>query len=183
MAPLRSLPHYRSSRKDKTRNAWRSTLEAALIGRTGLRSLTYSKWSIPMETYDALLASITPDTGETRTIFDPATGTAVGEAPVHTVADLEEAIAAAAAAQPAWAALGHEARSAALLKAADAVERSAEELARLLSREQGKPLNGPNARFEVGGRKGVDEPRGSRLDLCPSKNFHGPLLGRWASCR
>jgi phenylacetaldehyde dehydrogenase len=36
------------------------------------------------------------------------------------------------------------------MKAADAVERSAEELARLLSREQGKPLNGPNARFEVG---------------------------------
>ncbi len=103
-----------------------------------------------METYDALLASITPDAGETRTILDPATGTAVGKAPVHTVADLEEAIAAASAAQPAWAALGHEARSAALLKAADAVERSAEELARLLSREQGKPLNGPNARFEVG---------------------------------
>lgn len=103
-----------------------------------------------METYDALLASITPDTGETRTILDPATGTIVGEAPVHTVEDLERAITAAEAAQPGWAALGHEVRSAALLKAADAVERSAEELARLLSREQGKPLNGPNARFEVG---------------------------------
>ena len=103
-----------------------------------------------METYDALLASITPDAGETRTILDPATGTVVGEAPVHTVRDLEQAIAAAEAAQPAWAALGHDARSAALLRAADAVERSAEELARLLSREQGKPLNGPNARFEVG---------------------------------
>jgi phenylacetaldehyde dehydrogenase len=103
-----------------------------------------------METYDALLASITPVSGETRTIFDPATGQPVGEAPVHTVQDLEAAIAAAAAAQPAWSALGHDARSAALLKAADAVERSAEELARLLSREQGKPLNGPNARFEVG---------------------------------
>ena len=77
-------------------------------------------------------------------------GQPVGEAPVHTVEDLEAAIAAAAAAQPAWAALGHDARSAALLKAADAVERSAEELAQLLSREQGKPLNGPNARFEVG---------------------------------
>jgi len=74
----------------------------------------------------------------------------VGEAPVHSVADLEVAITAAAAAQPAWAALGHDARSAILLKAADAVERSAEELAQLLSREQGKPLNGPNARFEVG---------------------------------
>jgi phenylacetaldehyde dehydrogenase len=103
-----------------------------------------------METYDALLASITPDTGETRTIMDPATGEPVGEAPVHSVQDLDAAIAAAAAAQPGWAALGHDARSAALLKAADAVERSAEELARLLSREQGKPLNGPNARFEVG---------------------------------
>ncbi len=103
-----------------------------------------------METYDTLLASITPVSGETRTIFDPATGEPVGEAPVHTVEDLEQAIAAAAAAQPAWAALGHDARSAALLRAADAVERSAEELARLLSREQGKPLNGPNARFEVG---------------------------------
>ncbi|GAB15661.1 aldehyde dehydrogenase, partial [Arthrobacter globiformis NBRC 12137] len=103
-----------------------------------------------METYDSLLASITPGSGETRTIFDPATGGAVGEAPVHTVEDLEAAVAAAVAAQPAWAALGHDGRSAALLKAADAVERSAEELAQLLSREQGKPLNGPNARFEVG---------------------------------
>ncbi len=103
-----------------------------------------------METYTDLLTAITPVSGETRTMLDPATGEVVGEAPVHDVADLERAIAAATAAQPAWAALGHDARSAVLLKAADAVERSTEELARLLSREQGKPLNGPNARFEVG---------------------------------
>jgi phenylacetaldehyde dehydrogenase len=103
----------------------------------------------PLETYDALLASITPTSGPTRTILDPATGETVGEAPVHTLEYLEQAVAGARAAQPAWAALGHDGRSAALLKAADAVERSAEELARLLSREQGKPLNGPNARFEV----------------------------------
>ncbi|MDQ4045777.1 MAG: aldehyde dehydrogenase family protein, partial [Actinomycetota bacterium] len=103
-----------------------------------------------MESYEALLASITGGTGETRTILDPATGTVVGEAPVHTVEDLDRAVAAAAEAQPAWAALGHEGRSAVLRKAADAVERSAEDLARLLSREQGKPLNGLNARFEVG---------------------------------
>ena len=103
-----------------------------------------------MESYEELLASITGGTGETRTILDPATGTVVGEAPVHTVEDLDRAVASAADAQPGWAALGHEGRSAVLLKAADAVERSAEALARLLSREQGKPLNGPNARFEVG---------------------------------
>jgi len=103
-----------------------------------------------METYADLLTAIAPTSGKTRTLLDPATGEAVGDAPVHGVEDLERAVSAAVAAQPAWAALGHEARSAALLKAADAVERNAEELARLLSREQGKPLNGPNARFEVG---------------------------------
>jgi phenylacetaldehyde dehydrogenase len=103
-----------------------------------------------LETYDALLASISAVPGTGRTIFNPATGEPVGEAPVHTLDVLEESVAGAVAAQPGWAALGHDARSAALLKAADAVERSAEELARLLSCEQGKPLNGPNARFEVG---------------------------------
>ncbi|MGX5714644.1 aldehyde dehydrogenase family protein [Arthrobacter sp. MAHUQ-56] len=103
-----------------------------------------------METYDALLAAITTATGDRRTLFNPSTGDPVGDAPVHNLEDLEDAVSAAIAAQPAWAALGHDARSAALLQAADAVERSAEELAQLLSREQGKPLNGPNARFEVG---------------------------------
>jgi phenylacetaldehyde dehydrogenase len=103
-----------------------------------------------MESSDDLLATITPESGPTRTILDPSTGEAVGQAPVHSIEDLDAAVAAAQAAQPAWAALGHDARSAVLLKAADAVERSAEELAQLLSREQGKPLNGPNARFEVG---------------------------------
>ena len=100
-------------------------------------------------TCENLLASIQPDTGG-REIKDPATGEVVGRAPEHTVADLEAAISAAAAAQPAWAALGHAERSAHLNRAADAVEASSGALAELLSREQGKPLNGPNARFEVG---------------------------------
>lgn len=99
--------------------------------------------------YDELLAAIVPATGG-REITDPATGAVVARAPEHTVADLEEAVAAARAAQPEWAALGHERRSALLGDAADAVEASAEALAELLSREQGKPLDGPNARFEVG---------------------------------
>ncbi|MCV9994278.1 aldehyde dehydrogenase family protein [Paeniglutamicibacter sp. ZC-3] len=96
-----------------------------------------------------LLAAIQPSSGG-RDIHDPATGELVGRAPEHTVADLERAVSAARAAQPAWAALTHAERSAALNSAADAVEANAEALAVLLSREQGKPLNGPNARFEVG---------------------------------
>lgn len=96
-----------------------------------------------------LLAAIQPETGG-RPIYDPATGALVGRTPEHTVADLEAAIAAAGTAQPGWGAQTHAARSAALHAAADAVEANAEALAELLSREQGKPLNGPNARFEVG---------------------------------
>ncbi|MCD1145361.1 aldehyde dehydrogenase family protein [Kocuria sp. LUK] len=85
-----------------------------------------------------------------RTLLDPATGAVVGRAPEHTLADLDAAVAAARAAQPGWAALGHAERSARMVAAAEAVEANAEALAELLSREQGKPLNGPNARFEVG---------------------------------
>jgi acyl-CoA reductase-like NAD-dependent aldehyde dehydrogenase len=103
-----------------------------------------------MESLDRLLASIAP-TGTSRDILNPATGELVGKAPVHTVADLDAAVDAAKAAQPAWAALGHSARSDLLMKVADAIDENADALAHLLSREQGKPLNGPNARFEVGG--------------------------------
>ena len=100
-------------------------------------------------TYDELLAAVSVADG--KAAVDPATGEVIGNSPVQTVAELDELIATAVAAQPAWAALSDEERSAYLHKAADAVEASAEALAELLSREQGKPLNGPNARFEVGG--------------------------------
>ncbi len=100
-------------------------------------------------TADDLLAVIQPSSGG-RVINDPATGEQVGRAPEHSVSELNSAIEAARKAQEGWAALGHEARVVALNKAADAVEASAEALAVLLSKEQGKPLNGPNARFEVG---------------------------------
>ncbi|GAB2529566.1 aldehyde dehydrogenase family protein [Paramicrobacterium agarici] len=107
-----------------------------------------------MTTYDSLLADIAPDAGESREISNPATGEVVGRAPVHTVDDLDAAVATARAAQPGWAALGHAKRSELMLAAADAIDASAEALAQLLTREQGKPLNGPNARFEVGGASG-----------------------------
>ena len=58
--------------------------------------------------HTALLTEITPTDGRTRPILDPATGEEVGLAPVHTLEDLERAVDAAPAAQPAWAALGHE---------------------------------------------------------------------------
>lgn len=97
-----------------------------------------------------LLDRIQAPAGEGREILDAATREVIGRAPVHTGADLDDAIARARSAQPTWDALGHGERSALLLAAADSIDANAEELARLLSREQGKPLNGPNARFELG---------------------------------
>lgn len=96
-----------------------------------------------------LLERIQPAQGG-REIFDPATGELVGRAPEATAEELEDAVARAKAAQPGWAARSDQDRSKALHAAADAIETNAEQLAHLLSREQGKPLNGPNARFEVG---------------------------------
>ncbi|MEI2731747.1 MAG: aldehyde dehydrogenase family protein [Dermatophilaceae bacterium] len=102
-----------------------------------------------MSSYPELLSRIEAPQGG-REVFDPATEELIGAAPRSTVDDVDAAVATARAAQPGWAALSHAERSAALMACADAVQENAETLAELLSREQGKPLNGLNARFEVG---------------------------------
>lgn len=99
-------------------------------------------------TYKTLLSKVTETTG--RPMHDPATGDLIGHAPVRSISDVDNAVRRARAAQPGWAARSDDERSQTLLHAADAVEASTEALAELLCREQGKPLNGPNARFEVG---------------------------------
>ncbi len=99
-------------------------------------------------TYADLLAAVTTDGGQE--VVNPATDEVIGSYTVGTVADLDHAVATARVAQKDFAALKDEERCELLRGAADAVEAAAEPLAELLSREQGKPLNGPNARFEVG---------------------------------
>ena len=101
-----------------------------------------------LSTTAAILAAVEDPAG--REILDPATGEVVGRTAEGTPADVDAAVAAARKAQPAWAERSSQERSDFLNQAADAIEASAEALAELLSREQGKPLNGPNARFEVG---------------------------------
>lgn len=98
--------------------------------------------------YQELLAAIEEPTG--RESKDPATGEVVGRTLEATASDVNDAVQNAKNAQPAWERRGHQQRAEVLNRAADAIEASAEGLAQLLSREQGKPLNGPNARFEVG---------------------------------
>jgi acyl-CoA reductase-like NAD-dependent aldehyde dehydrogenase len=88
---------------------------------------------------------------------NPATGEVIGLVPHCTVAQVHEAVAAARAAQPGWAAKPDAERQALLRGVAQAIQTNAEYLADWITREQGKPLGGlgpgqvPGARFEVAG--------------------------------
>lgn len=121
--------------------------------------------------YTDLLDAVGAGATEGRGIPDPATGKIIGYAPQKSPDDLDAAVAAAKAAQPAWDALGHDERSRLLVAAAAAVDGRAEDLAQLLTRESGKPLNGPNARLEVGmcsdwlrATAGIDTPQDTLVD-------------------
>ncbi len=82
---------------------------------------------------------------------NPATGEVVGIAPVCTPKHLDDAVAAARAAQVSWAAVPDEERREACRKMAAVITENAAELAELLTKEQGKPLKTMGAEFEVGG--------------------------------
>ena len=90
---------------------------------------------------------VNADSGKTITVTNPATGEVLGTVPDCGAAETERAIAAAEAAFPAWRALTGKARSAILRKWFDLMMANQEELARLLTLEQGKSL--AEARGEI----------------------------------
>ncbi len=87
----------------------------------------------------------------TFAVANPATGAPAGHAPNMTAADLDAAVAAAQAAFPAWSQTSDADRQAACQAVTAAIGEHAEELAALITAEQGKPLNGLGSRWEVGG--------------------------------
>ena len=95
-------------------------------------------------------------------VIDPATGEAIDDVPRADDATIEAAVFAARAAFPVWSAISPGERSAALLALADAVERQADALGRLESRNVGKPVAAvpeeltfavDNLRFFAGGAR------------------------------
>jgi len=80
-------------------------------------------------------------------VINPATEQVVAACPRADLNQLNQAVAAAKGAFPAWSARPLPERRALLLKLADAIDARAPELARLLTQEQGKPLGG--AFFEL----------------------------------
>ncbi|ARJ04438.1 NAD-dependent succinate-semialdehyde dehydrogenase [Cnuibacter physcomitrellae] len=86
--------------------------------------------------------------GERLDVTDPGTGEIVGSTAAAGAADVDRAVDAALAAQRLWADTPAGERAAILHAAADRIEARIEEIARLLTLEQGKPL--PDSRKEIG---------------------------------
>ena len=75
----------------------------------------------------------------TSELVNPATGESIAEVPKGTVEQVDEAVAAAAAAFPAWRGITPKERADLLLRIADRIEENADVLARLESLNAGKP--------------------------------------------
>ena len=85
--------------------------------------------------------------GATAEVTDPATGETIATVADATAADGIAAVAAAAAAQPAWAALAPRRRAEVLRAVFDGMVAATDDLAELITRENGKPV--AEARGEV----------------------------------
>lgn len=100
-------------------------------------------------------------------VLNPATEQAFARCHFSTLEDLNDAVAAARAAFPAWAATSDEKRKAKLLELASLLEANMPELMELVTKESGKPmggLNGIGSGMEVGGAMAWTEVTAS-LDL------------------
>lgn len=89
------------------------------------------------------------EAAQTVEVRNPATGEVFAAAPDAAVEDLDLAVDAATRAFPKWRDTPIAERKAALVKAAEAIEAHADELAALFVKEQGRPL--PGAKMEISG--------------------------------
>jgi lactaldehyde dehydrogenase/glycolaldehyde dehydrogenase len=88
---------------------------------------------------------------ETRPVENPATGEQLAQVPEASADHVAEALASAAAAQRAWARTSHPQRAGALAAVMAELDGHAEELARIVVAEQGKPIG--EARGEIEGAR------------------------------
>ena len=104
-----------------------------------------------MSTYGLIINGHKVATADSFPVLNPATEDAVAQCPFATRAHLDDAVAAATKAFAGWSAVSDKERAAACGAIADAITQHSDELAKLLTQEQGKPLNGAGSRFELGG--------------------------------
>lgn len=104
-----------------------------------------------MQRWSLLIDGRKVATDRFQDVINPSTGDVVGAMPLGTAGDLDDAVKAASRAFAPWKDVPDNARADACRAIAASIEAHAEELARLLTLEQGKPLNGLGSRFEIGG--------------------------------
>lgn len=113
--------------------------------------------------------------GRSFTVLDPSDGTAIAEVALAGQADVNQAVAAARAAftAPEWARMRAADRSRLLYRIAEAIRHQGEPLARLESRDVGKPLSQARADVEAAARYfefyagAADKPGGTTIPLGP----------------
>jgi acyl-CoA reductase-like NAD-dependent aldehyde dehydrogenase len=86
-----------------------------------------------------MATAATPTAPERLTSYSPATGEPLGSVPIHTQADVDAAVARARVAAESWSGRSFAARAEELAAFRKALAASADELAELLRRENGKP--------------------------------------------
>jgi acyl-CoA reductase-like NAD-dependent aldehyde dehydrogenase len=105
-----------------------------------------------MERFNLLIDGKMVAGDQTMPVINPATEEAFADCPRASVGQLNQAVAAAKAAFPGWAATPIGERRKAIAQIADIIEQNSGELARLLTQEQGKPIT--DATVEVMGMAG-----------------------------
>jgi succinate-semialdehyde dehydrogenase/glutarate-semialdehyde dehydrogenase len=122
---------------------------------------------------------INADNGETATVTNPATGEILGTVPVCGKTETQRAIAAAAVAQRAWCKRPAKERAAVLRKLNDLMLANQDDLAVIMTSEQGKPL--AEARGEIAYAASfiewfADEARRVCGDMIPSPSMDRRLM-------
>src|SRR5438874_5183569 len=92
--------------------------------------------------------SVGSNSGQTYNVINPATGEIVDSAPKGNESDARAAVDAAHSAFQAWAETAAEARAQLMLKAVESVKKELQDLAALLTKEQGKPLGDSQREIE-----------------------------------
>jgi acyl-CoA reductase-like NAD-dependent aldehyde dehydrogenase len=103
------------------------------------------------ETYNLTIGGKSVPTKDHFEVRNPSTGEVVGLAPKATSDQLDQAVDAAQSAFASWSKTSQDERKKLCHAVAQKLADNAEEIARLITLEQGKPLNGLGSRFEMGG--------------------------------
>ena len=102
-----------------------------------------------MNTYSYIINGVPKTSNTIIDVKNPATGDLIGKYYVSSIEDVEEAIATAKAQQKIWSKISQEERDEYIMKIAEAISSNKTYLAEWITKEQGKPLNGPGSHFEI----------------------------------